>query len=79
MMQMENSYILAVIIAGIASVIEVAGSWALLAGKISANPHAVIMTISGIAAMWVAIILALGSSKAGGPYSSHMINKRPRI
>lgn len=56
---METLMLLAILIVGIASVIELIGAWALLVGRMTSNPHAFLMTISGIAAMWVAIILAL--------------------
>ena len=49
---------LAVVLAGIASIVEFVGSYALVKGKIKSNLHAILMTFSGIIAMWVAIILA---------------------
>ncbi|KXA89891.1 hypothetical protein AKJ65_08250 [candidate division MSBL1 archaeon SCGC-AAA259E19] len=58
---MNKGVILAIIIAAIASMVEAIGGYALATGLIDANPHALIMTFSGIAGMWIAIIIALSS------------------
>lgn len=56
---MEFLLLVALLLAAIASVTDLMGGWALLTGRIYTNPQAFLMTISGIIAMWIAIILAL--------------------